>query len=255
MGISAFGTKLMSGQRQVETATVVCATGAITGDGTIVATMTSALLGGGTEAITVNVVTGDTPSIVAQKTVAALNLNADFLADFVATYNGANVISTAIVPAANEAGQNLALALGTATGMTAAPTSTDTYAGIAYTEIAHASNFSGPALSADIVDMTSHDSTSSFEEVAPTVLRTGELRMDIYYAPNAGTHDASTGVLYRYLHSILGPYQLRFPDAGHTKFTFEAYVTAFDPGEPVAGAIKAAVAFKIDGVPTLTDTW
>ena len=54
-GLPAFGTKLMSGQRQVITATVVCPTGAITGAGDIHATMTSALLGGGTEVVDVAV--------------------------------------------------------------------------------------------------------------------------------------------------------------------------------------------------------
>jgi len=228
MGIAAFSTKLMSGQRQVETATVVCPTGAITTGGDIEATMTSAILGGGTEVVTVAVLLGDTTAQVAQKIVAALNLNADFLAHFVATFDGVDVITTAILPAANEVAQNLALAVvGPCAGMTAAPTSADTFDGIAYTEIANAGNFTGPALSVDVVDVTSHDSTSGFEEVVPTILRTGELRMDINYEPDDATHDATTGILFRYLNSILGAYQLRFPDAGHTEFTFNAYVTSF----------------------------
>lgn len=255
MGLSAFGTKLMSGQRQVETATVVCPTGAITTGGNINATMTSALLGGGTEVVAVAVLLGDTTAQVAQKIAAGLNLNADFNADFVATFDGVDVITTAILPAANEVAQNLALAVDDAIGMTAAPTSADTFDGIAYTEIANAGNFTGPAMSVDVVDVTSHDSTSGFEEVVPTILRTGELRMDINYEPDAATHDATTGILFRYLNSILGAYQLRFPDAGHTEFTFNAYVTSFEPGMPHAGKISAPVTFKIDGVPTLTDTW
>ena len=255
MGISAFSTKLMSGVRQVETATVVCPTGAITGAGDIHATMTSALLVGGTEEIDVAVLLGDTTAEVAQKIVAALNLNADFNADFVATFDGVDVITTAILPAANEAAQNLALAVDDALGMTAAPTSANTFAGIVYTEIANAGNFAGPPLSVDVVDVTAHDSTGVFEEIVPTILRTGELRMEINYEPDAATHDATTGILYRYLNSMLGAYQLRFPDAGHTEFTFNAYVTSFDPGMPHAGKISAPVAFKIDGVPTLTDTW
>jgi len=255
MGIAAFSTKLMSGQRQVETSTVVCPTGAITTGGDIHATMTSALLAGGTEEVDVAVLLGDTTAIVAQKIAAALNLNADFLADFVATYNGVDVITTTILPAANEAGQNLALAVDTAVGMSAAPTSADTYAGIAYTEIARAGNFSGPALSVDVVDVTAHDSVGAFEEVIPTILRTGELRMEINYEPDHATHDATTGILYRYLQSMLGPYQLRWPDAGHTEYSFDAYVTSFDPSEPHAGKVSAPVAFKISGVPTLTDVW
>jgi hypothetical protein len=254
-GLAAFTTKLMSGQRQVETATVACPTGAITGSGNIDATMDSALLAGGTEVVAVAVLLGDTPQIVAQKIVAALNLNADFNADFIATVDGANVVTTTLLAAANEAGQNLGLAVDDAAGMTAAPTSTNTVAGIAYTEIANATAPVGPALSLDTEDTTTHDSTDGFEECVPTILRTGEMKLDINYDPDNATHDGSTGILYRHVNKLLGAYQLRFPDAGNTMFSFDAYVSSFEPSEPVDGKISAAVAFKVTGVPVLTDSY
>lgn len=254
-GLASFGTKLMSGQRQVITATVSCPTGAITGAGDIHATMTSALLGGGTEVVDVAVLLGDTSAIVAQKVVAALNLNADFNADFIATIDGANVIVTALLPAANEAAMNLALEVVDATGMTDDTTSTATVAGIAYTEIANATTPVGPSMKVDIEDTTTHDSTGRFRECVPTIIRTGQMKLDINYDPDNATHDASTGILYRHANELLGAYQLRLPDAGHTMFSFDAYVSSFEPSEPVAGKITASVAFDITGVPTLTGTY
>lgn len=187
--------------------------------------------------------------------MAALNLNADFLGDFVATADGANVVVEAILPAANDAGMNLDIHMDSGTGMTDDLTSTATITGIAYTEIAGAQNIGGPSLSTDIEDTTSHDSPSGFEENVATIIRTGEMKLDINYDPSNATHDGTTGILYRQKNKMLGPYQLRFPDADHTMFSFDAWVSSLDPSEPVAGKVTAAVAFKITGVPTLTDSY
>ena len=255
-GESAFGTKLMSGQRQVVTATVVCPTGAITGSGNIHAVMTMAALTGGTEQVVVAVLTADTSAIVAQKIAAGLNLNADFLGDAVAVADGPDIVVSAILAAADDATMNLDIHMDSGTGMTDDLTSVDTIDGIAFTEIARAGNFVGPALSADMIDVTAHDSGATpWEETIPTILRSGEIAMDINYDAGGATHDATTGILHRYLHSMLGAYQLRFPDVGHTQYSFDAYVTKFVPSEPVAGKVTAAVTFKIDGVPTLDDVY
>jgi len=255
MGLAAFGTKLMSGQRQVVTATVVCPTGAITGSGNIHAVMTMAALTGGTEQVVVAVLITDTSAIVAQKIVAGLNLNADFLGDAVAMVDGPDIVVEAILPAANDATMNLDIHMDSGTGMTDDLTSIATVDGIAYTEIARMTAPAGPTLSLDLEDATCHDSPSGFEESVGTIIRSGVVAGDINYEPDHATHDATTGILHRYLHTMVGPYQLRFPDAGHTMFSFDALVTKFDPAMPVAGKVTAAVEFKINGVPTLTDSY
>ena len=64
------------------------------------------------------------------------------------------------------------------------------------TPIAQVLDISGPGLSADTEDVTSHDSTGGWEEHVVTVLRTGDVSFDIEYDPNAATHkNAAAGLL------------------------------------------------------------
>ena len=46
------------------------------------------------------------------------------------------------------------------------------------TEIAKVTNTSGPSLSLDTEDVTSHDSTDGWEEVVATILRSGTITLD-----------------------------------------------------------------------------
>lgn len=105
--------------------------GTITMTGTIIVTVTAAGMTGSPVAVTVNVTDLDTPAEVAGKVVTALNANADVGAFFTASANGAVVTLTAITPAANDATMNAAYTLGTATGLTPNPTSTQVQAGVA----------------------------------------------------------------------------------------------------------------------------
>jgi len=255
-GDAAFDTALFFGIRQIETNTIVCPTGALTGSGNIEVTCTSALLVGGTEVVTVAVLDEDTEIEVAAKIVAGLNLNADYLADFIAVQAGVNVVHTTLLPAANEAGMDFAIAQTTATGLTADAASDNTLAGAVLTEVARVNNFGGPSFSSDQEDVTAHDTPApGWEETIVTILRSGTLKLDIWYDPDGATHDASTGLIYLWENQILAYMQLRFPDAGATEWTFDAYVTGFEEAGPVAGGLSASVSLKLTGVATLTDTW
>ena len=55
------------------------------------------------------------------------------------------------------------------------------------TIIAQVQSIGGPGLSADTVDVTSHDSTGAWEEVVVSILRSGEITLDIVYDPANAT--------------------------------------------------------------------
>ena len=119
-------------------------------------------------------------------------------------------------------------------------------------EIAQVTNISGPGLSLDTEDVTSHDSTGDWEEVVGTILRSGEVSLDIVYDPAHATHkNASGGLLYDFAQKASNTYTLTFPDSGATEWSFTALVTGFEPGAPVGGALTAAVKLKLTGQPTL----
>lgn len=244
--ISAFGTALQMGIKQVETATIV---GTISGDGDATFTMTKAGMTGTPLAVSVPVLTGDTPDAVAVKAAAALNLNANFAAVLVATANGSDVVVTCKTAAANDASMNLAYTNDTCAGLTPDASSADTTAGVALTSIAQVSDISGPGMSADTEDVTTHDQATAWEENVVTILRSGEVSLSIVYDPNAATHAATSGLLAKLQNKTPTQFRVVFP--GPYNWTFDGYASGFEPSAPVDGSLTADVTVKITGQPTL----
>jgi hypothetical protein len=129
-------TAWVAGTAQVETAT---AAGTITASGNASVTITSAGMTGSPLTISVPVVLGDTASVWAGKVRTALAANTTIAARVVVGGTTTS-ISLARIPAtigglqiasANDSTLNIALANGTCTGITAAPTSANTTAGVA----------------------------------------------------------------------------------------------------------------------------
>ena len=121
--------------------------------------------------------------------------------------------------------------------------------GTAYAQV---TNISGPGLSLDTEDVTSHDSTAAWEEVVGTILRSGEITMDLVYDPVHATHKyAVNGLIYDLVQRTAIAFTLVFPDDGATTWTFNAFVTGFEPTGSVGGALTATAKFKITGQPTL----
>ena len=122
-------------------------------------------------------------------------------------------------------------------------------AGTAYVNVM---NISGPGLSLDTEDVTSHDSTNAWEEVVGTILRSGEVSFDIVYDPADATHkNAANGLLADLLARTSTLFTLVFPDTATTEWAFNALVTGFEPSAPVDGALTAAVTLKPTGDVTL----
>jgi len=117
---------------------------------------------------------------------------------------------------------------------------------------AYVTNISGPGLSLDTEDVTTHDSTGAWEEVVGTILRSGEISMDIVYDPAHATHaNAGDGLIADLVaRTLITTFHLTFSDAT-TIWDFSAFVTGFEPSAPVGGALTATVKFKISGVPVL----
>lgn len=118
--------------------------------------------------------------------------------------------------------------------------------------IAQVSNISGPGLSLDTEDVTSHDSTGGWEEVVATVLRSGEVTLDLVYDPAAATHkNAAGGILADLVGRASTTFSIVFPDSANTTWSFTAFCVGFEPGAPHDGSLTASVTYKITGQPTL----
>ena len=117
--------------------------------------------------------------------------------------------------------------------------------------IAQVMNISA-GLSLDTEDVTTHDSTGGWEEVVGTILRSGEVSLDLVYDPAAATHKyASGGLLYDLVQKTAQTFSLVFSDTGSTTWSFSALVTGYEVSAPHDGALTATVKLKITGQPTL----
>lgn len=140
--------------QQVETATVI---GTITGTGNATVVVTSARISNGSKTLSVSVTAGDDASAVAGKIRTALAFDSDVSAIFLVSGSAANIVLTEHVSNANDTTLNISIADGTCTGLTAAPTSTNTTAG---SGLSNAYITLVEAKSVDLLNFsdTSHDS-------------------------------------------------------------------------------------------------
>jgi predicted secreted protein len=249
----AFGTQLKMGNGtfQVETATVV---GTITGSGNATFTITSTGMAGTPLAISVAVLVNDTPSMVAAKARATIGATAAVTAMYHVGGSGAEVVLTRKTAVANVADLNIAYTNNTCTGLTPDATSDNTVVGglaEVFTTIAQVKNISGPGMSLDVEDVTTHDSTGSWEEVVATVLRSGEVTLDLVWDPASATHGWGIGLLAVMPRRATRNFQALFPDTGATTWSFAAEVTGFEPDAPHDGALTASVSLKLTGSVTL----
>lgn len=244
--LSAFGAQLKVGKSQVETATVL---GAVTGSGNATVVTTCTGMTGSPITTSVAVLNGDTADTVAGKIRTALLAVANITALFDINGSGAQVRLVKKVAAANIANLNVSIDNGTCSGLTTAASSADTVAGVAPAAIAYIKSIGGASLAADTEDVTTHDSTAGFEEVIVTILRTGEVSLEIVYDPAEVTHAAASGLLDLYENKTLAYFDLIFLSTYN--WTFSGYVTSFEPSASVDAALTAAVKIKITGSPVL----
>jgi len=120
------------------------------------------------------------------------------------------------------------------------------------TTVAEVLDISGPGLSADAIDMTSHDSTDGYMEAVQGIKDGGEVSFDINFVPTGTTHkNASGGLLYEYEQGTESTWSVVFPDGSSTTWTFPGFITGFEPKAPVKGKLSASVKIKLSGKPTL----
>lgn len=114
--------------QQVETATVA---GTVTGNGNATVVITAPNMPNSPKTISVAVVNADTASQVATKIRTALNADTDVKNFFTIGGSGADITLTTKTARANDSTMNMSVDNGTCTGLTAAPTSANTTAGVA----------------------------------------------------------------------------------------------------------------------------
>lgn len=127
--------------------------------------------------------------------------------------------------------------------------------GTVYTAIPGVQDIKALPLSTDIHDITNQSSTGGYEEVIPTIQRSGETSFPMIFDPADATQDDLTGLQYLRNNKILSNFRLTVttPNTGATfgkKLNFTGYVVGFDITAPVNGVMTADTKIKVTGQPT-----
>jgi len=120
-----------------------------------------------------------------------------------------------------------------------------------YTTIAEVKDISGPSLELGTEDITNHSSTDGWKEFVATLLDAGEVSFDLNFLPGNATQSYSNGLLKDMANKTKRNFQIVFPSSSPVTWGFAAFVTKFEPKEPVEGSLQASATLKITGKPTL----
>jgi hypothetical protein len=122
-----------------------------------------------------------------------------------------------------------------------------------FTTIAEVKDIRGPEVKRDVIDVTNQSSPNGFEEVIPSIRRTGNVTFDVNFNPTDPTLDQTTGLLADINSTSPTPrnFRLLLNDEDDTMWSFAGYVVGFDQTAPVTGVLSASVTIKVSGPPVL----
>jgi hypothetical protein len=120
-----------------------------------------------------------------------------------------------------------------------------------FTTITEVKEIKALPLSVDVTDVTNQSSPGGYEEVVPTIRRSGETTFDVNYQPYDATHNNTTGLQYYLNQKTKLTFQMIIPNqaGGAVMPYWTGYVTGFDIDAPVSGVLTASVKVKVTGAP------
>jgi predicted secreted protein len=121
----------------------------------------------------------------------------------------------------------------------------------AFTAIAEIIELSGPAMSRDDIDVTSHQSSDGYREFIPGLRDGGEVTFTANYLPTNSTQDDSTGLLEGFNSDTTENFRLVLPNSlGYISFV--GFLTAYEPDTPVEEQGQLSGTIKVTQKPTWT---
>lgn len=111
-----------------------------------------------------------------------------------------------------------------------------------FATVGEVKDISGPAMTLNTEDATSHDS-NGWREVVPTILEPGDVSFDINYTGTTTQAALRAAQLAR----TLASFQLVFPFTVEETHSFSGYVTSFEYSAPVEGIVTASVTISVTG--------
>lgn len=111
------------------------------------------------------------------------------------------------------------------------------------TTLAEVTNISGPNLSVDPLEMTSHDSAGDREFIGG-LMDGGEVTCEVNFLPANATHKQ---VIADMKARTVTTWSIVWSDGSSSTYSFSAFPTAFEPSAPVDGKLAASITLKVTG--------
>ena len=108
-------------------------------------------------------------------------------------------------------------------------------------------NISGPSMSAEEIDVTSHDSTGAYREFVASFLDPGEISVEGNLMSGGGAEDMVDAFNARAKQSFV----VRFPTTDNLQWAFDGYVTGVETDAPYDDKASFSATIKVSGAPTL----
>lgn len=112
-------------------------------------------------------------------------------------------------------------------------------------DIAGCRDISGPSMSADTIDVTSHSSPDRFREFRSSLKDPGELTFELIFDPEDLTNQAFLLDLFN--SQEVTSFRLIYATENSKTWQMQGLVTNFEPDNPTEGAITASTTIKITG--------
>jgi predicted secreted protein len=119
-----------------------------------------------------------------------------------------------------------------------------------FTTIGEVGDISGPQLTRETIDVTSHDSPGGFDEYITGLKSSGEVTFKVNWDPSNPTHDGSTGLWKKY--SDGNDANFTITNVVGDVLAFAALVTSMGPSFPINGVIQCDMTLKVSGDVVLT---
>ena len=109
---------------------------------------------------------------------------------------------------------------------------------------------SGPTMSAEDIDVTSHDSTGAYREYVTSFLDAGEISLEGNLMSGGGAEDMVDAFNDRAKQS----FEILFPTTDGLSWKFDGYVTGVETDAPYDDKASFSATVKVTGAPTLSTT-
>lgn len=111
------------------------------------------------------------------------------------------------------------------------------------TSLAQVRNISGPSMSVDTIDVTTHDSTNAAREFIAGLIDGGTVDLDLVFDPDSVTQAALRDDLEDRVNEQW--FQIVWPDATSSYVTFRAIVAGLTTSAPHDGSLDASASLKV----------